>query len=60
MDATIKETLQALKLNNILASPNVDSFVNFAVTILAQGKRGNVGNSGQLPYYAIHLSCLKY
>lgn len=60
MDNTIKETLRALNLNEILSSPTIDDFVNFAVAIQAQGKRGNVGNSGQLPYFAIHLSCLKY
>jgi hypothetical protein len=59
MDNTIKETLRVLDFNEILSSPSIESFVNFAVTILAQGKRGNIGNSAQLPYFAIHLSCLK-
>ncbi len=57
MDKTVKETLRAVGLDKV---SNSDTFVNFAVTILAKGKSGNIGNSAQLPYFAIHLSCLKY
>lgn len=61
MDNTIKETLRAVELNKVLNSQTtIESFVNFSVTILAKGKSENVGNSAQLPYFAIHLSCLKY
>jgi hypothetical protein len=63
MDKSIKDILKAVDLIGVIEkSPKVslNSFVSDAVNFYQKGKLGKINNGPQLPYFAIHLACLKY